>query len=111
MKNTPVLQIKDLKKYYRVTAGLIPRFLGEVKAVDGVSMDIRWGEVFGLVGESGCGKSTLGKAVLRLEEPTGGEIHVNGVDVLKLSKKEMRTLSGPGADRFFRTLIRRWTRA
>ncbi|MBN1690123.1 MAG: ATP-binding cassette domain-containing protein, partial [Dehalococcoidia bacterium] len=51
-------------------------------------------EVFGLVGESGCGKSTLGRAILRLEEPTGGEVHVNGVDVLKLSKRDLRTLRG-----------------
>jgi oligopeptide/dipeptide ABC transporter ATP-binding protein len=94
MKNRPILQIKDLKKYYAVTAGLIPRKLGEVKAVDGVSLNINQGEVFGLVGESGCGKSTLGKTILRLEEPTSGEIIFDGADVVKLSKQELRGLRG-----------------
>lgn len=94
MVNTPVLQIADLKKYYPVTAGLIPRFLGEVKAVDGVSLSIAKGEVFGLVGESGCGKSTIGKSVLRLEEPTGGSIFIDGVDVLKLNRHELRAIRG-----------------
>ena len=92
MEKQPVLQIKDLKKYYRVTAGLIPRPLGEVRAVDGISLEIAAGEVFGLVGESGCGKSTLGKTILRLEEPDSGEIFVNGIDVVKLSKHELRLL-------------------
>ena len=91
---SPLLKIKNLKKYYRVTAGLIPRPLGEIKAVDGVSLDIIEGEVLGLVGESGCGKSTLGKAILRLEEPTGGEITFQGTDVLSLNKKELRTFRG-----------------
>jgi oligopeptide/dipeptide ABC transporter ATP-binding protein len=90
----PLLKIRNLKKYYRVTAGLIPRPLGEIKAVDGVSLDIIEGEVLGLVGESGCGKSTLGKAILRLEEPTGGEISFEGTDVLSLNKRELRTLRG-----------------
>jgi oligopeptide/dipeptide ABC transporter ATP-binding protein len=94
IKRSPLLKIKDLKKYYRVTAGLIPRPLGEIKAVDGVSLDIIEGEVLGLVGESGCGKSTLGKAILRLEEPTGGEITFQGTDVLSLNKKELRTFRG-----------------
>ena len=91
---SPLLKIKNLKKYYSVTAGLIPRPLGEIKAVDGVSLDIIEGEVLGLVGESGCGKSTLGKAILRLEEPTGGEITFQGTDVLSLNKKELRTFRG-----------------
>ena len=90
----PLLKIENLKKYYRVTAGLIPRTLGEIKAVDGVSLDIAEGEVLGLVGESGCGKSTLGKAILRLEEPTGGEVSFQGTDVLAMNKRELRTLRG-----------------
>ena len=89
-----LLKIKNLKKYYRVTAGLIPRPLGEIKAVDGVSLEIMEGEVLGLVGESGCGKSTLGKAILRLEEPTGGEVSFQGTDVLAMNKRELRTLRG-----------------
>jgi oligopeptide/dipeptide ABC transporter ATP-binding protein len=92
MQKQPVLHIKDLKKYYRVTAGLIPRPLGEVRAVDGISLEIAAGEVFGLVGESGCGKSTLGKTILRLEEPDSGEIFVNGINVIKLHKHELRQL-------------------
>lgn len=90
----PLLKIRNLKKYYRVTAGLIPRPLGEIKAVDDVSLDIVEGEVLGLVGESGCGKSTLGKAILRLEQPTGGEISFQGNDVLAMNKRELRTLRG-----------------
>jgi peptide/nickel transport system ATP-binding protein/oligopeptide transport system ATP-binding protein len=92
MESGALLDIRDLKKYYSVTAGLIPRKLGEVKAVDGVSLTINKGEVFGLVGESGCGKSTLGKAILRLEEPTAGQIFFNGVDILSLGKQQMRTV-------------------
>ncbi|MCX5996606.1 MAG: ATP-binding cassette domain-containing protein [Chloroflexi bacterium] len=94
INKVPLLQIKNLKKYYRVTAGLIPRPLGEIKAVDGVSLDIIEGEVLGLVGESGCGKSTLGKAILRLEEPTSGQISFQGTDVLSLNKWDLRTLRG-----------------
>jgi oligopeptide transport system ATP-binding protein len=94
MKSNAILQVKDLKKYYRVTSGLISRPLGEVKAVDGVSLTIGDGEVFGLVGESGCGKSTLGKTILRLEEPTAGEIIFNGIDVVGLNKNELRNLRG-----------------
>jgi oligopeptide/dipeptide ABC transporter ATP-binding protein len=89
-----VLQVKDLKKYYKVTAGLIPRALGEVKAVDGVSLTVAEREVFGLVGESGCGKSTLGRTILRLEEPTSGEIVFQGTDVVKLNKQELREMRG-----------------
>ena len=90
MEAGAILQITDLKKYYSVTAGLIPRKLGEVRAVDGVSLTIRRGEVFGLVGESGCGKSTLGKTIMRLEEPTSGRILLNGVDIVALTRKELR---------------------
>lgn len=89
-----LLKISNLSKSYRVTAGLIPRLLGDIKAVDGVSLDILEGEVLGLVGESGCGKSTLGKTILRLEEPTSGEITFQGVDVLSLNKRELHTLRG-----------------
>ncbi len=92
--SSKVLQVKELKKYFRVTAGLIPRPLGEIKAVDGVSLEIGQSEVLGLVGESGCGKSTLGRTILRLEQPTGGEIIFNGMDVAALNKQELRKLRG-----------------
>lgn len=84
-----LISLKDLKVYYRLGGGLFsePRF---VKAVDGVTLDIERGETLGLVGESGCGKSTLGKAILRLTEPTGGEVFYNGTELTSLSQRAMR---------------------
>jgi oligopeptide transport system ATP-binding protein len=90
--NHKLLQIRDLKKYYPVTAGILSRHVGDVKAVDGVTLEISEGEIIGLVGESGCGKSTLGKIIPRLEEPTSGKIMFRGTDVTKLGRKELREL-------------------
>ena len=92
MLNHKLLETRDLKKYYPVTGGLLSRHRGDVKAVDGVSFFIREGETLGLVGESGCGKSTLGRTLLRLEEPTEGEIIYRGTDVTRLDKKALRQL-------------------
>lgn len=92
MMNHTLVQIKDLKKYYPVTAGLLPRNVGYIKAVDGVTLDISEKEIVGLVGESGCGKSTLGKTIARVEEPTSGEILFRGTDVTKLNKNSLRQL-------------------
>ncbi len=92
MVNHKLLEVKNLKKYYPVTGGLFSQRLGDIKAVDGVSFDIEEGEALGLVGESGCGKSTLGRTILRLEEPTEGQIIYRKTDITKLDKKEMRGL-------------------
>ena len=87
-----LLSVKDVKQYYPVklnSKSLFPK-KGYVKAVDGISFDVYEGETFGLVGESGCGKSTTGRSILRLIEPTSGEIVFQGKDITKLSKGQMR---------------------
>jgi oligopeptide/dipeptide ABC transporter ATP-binding protein len=86
----PVLEVRDLKKHFQIRKGLLQRAAGTVFAVDGVSFSIAPGETLGLVGESGCGKSTVGRTVLRLIEPTGGEIKIDGTDITKLSKHDLR---------------------
>lgn len=87
-----LLEIRNLKKYFPVEAGLLARHKGDVKAVDGVSLTVEDGETLGVVGESGCGKSTLGRTILRLIEPTDGEILFEDKDIMMISSAEMRDL-------------------
>ena len=89
---TPLVEIKNLKVSYPIFGGLLGKRVGEVRAVNDVTFTIYKGETLGLVGESGCGKSTLGKAILRLIEPTSGEIRVNGENISTLPSREMRKL-------------------
>ncbi|MCH3914066.1 MAG: ATP-binding cassette domain-containing protein [Acidaminococcaceae bacterium] len=85
-----LLTVKNLQVYYPVKSDTIMGKPNYVKAVDGVTFDVRRNEVFGIVGESGCGKSTLGRAICRLEHITGGTVVLNGVDITNLSNREMR---------------------
>ena len=85
-----VLEVEDLKKYYPVTAGFFKRKIGDVKAVDGISLKLKRGETFGLVGESGCGKSTAGRTILRLTDPTEGKIIFDGEDITRLRGARLR---------------------
>jgi peptide/nickel transport system ATP-binding protein/oligopeptide transport system ATP-binding protein len=85
-----IVEVKDLKKYFPIRRGVLTRTVGYVLAVDGVSFSIRRGETLGLVGESGCGKTTVGKTVLRLIEPTAGEIRLKSKDITQLGGTELR---------------------
>ena len=87
-----LVEVKDLVKYFPVRGGLLQRTVAHVQAVDGVSFAIREGETLGLVGESGCGKTTIGRTMLRLIEPTSGEVCFNGSDILTLRGRELKAL-------------------
>ncbi|MFS0820110.1 ABC transporter ATP-binding protein [Bacillus sp. 1P02SD] len=88
----PLLQVHNLKKYFPIQGGVFGKKIGDVKAVDGLSFFVNKGETLGIVGESGCGKSTTGRLILRLLEPTDGQVLFNEKDVTNLSKLEMRKL-------------------
>jgi len=85
-----ILDVSDLKMYFPVLRGLLRRKVADVKAVDGVSFQLKRGETLGLVGESGCGKTTIGRCVLGLYRATGGKIMFLGDDVTALPEKKMR---------------------
>ena len=86
----PIVRLRGVVRHYPVRGGALQRTVGQVRAVDGVDLDIFPGEAVGLVGESGSGKSTLGRVVLRLEEPDGGEIVFDGRDISGLSIRDLR---------------------
>lgn len=87
-----ILEIDSLKMHFPITRGLLKRKVGEVKAVDGVSLRLQRGETLGLVGESGCGKTTVGRCICRLYKPTAGHIQFNGKDISSMPEKEFRPL-------------------
>jgi len=86
----PILEVRGLKTWFPITSGILQRTIAHVHAVDGVDLTIKQGETLGLVGESGCGKSTLGRSILRLVEPTEGEIIFKGENLLQLGRGQLR---------------------
>lgn len=88
----PLLQVHNLKKYFPINGGVFGKKIGDVKAVDGLSFFVNKGETLGIVGESGCGKSTTGRLILRLLDPTDGQVLFDDKDVTNLSMSEMRKL-------------------
>jgi peptide/nickel transport system ATP-binding protein len=91
-RNDVILEVKDLKMHFPVTRGLLRRKVADVKAVDGITFSLQRGETLGLVGESGCGKTTTGRCILRLYQPTDGQILFEGEDIAALPEKEMRRI-------------------
>lgn len=92
MNSEIILEAKNIKKHFPIRKGLLLRHVADVKAVDDVSLYVRKGETLGLVGESGCGKSTLGRTLIRLYEPTAGEIAFQGQDFLKIKGGKLRAI-------------------
>lgn len=87
-----LLSVQNLKKYFPIKSGVLRRHIGDIRAVDDVSFDVKQGETLGLVGESGCGKSTTGRCILRLIEPTHGDIRFAGRQITAMGKRELREL-------------------
>ena len=92
MEQEVILKVENLKKYFPIKGGFFSKTVGNVKAVDGVSLEVKKGETLGIVGESGCGKSTTGRTILQLLKPTDGKVYFKGQDLSKLNKKELRAL-------------------
>ena len=92
MENDNILEVRNMVKYYPIKAGVFQHTVGHVKSVDGVSFNIGRGKTFGLVGESGCGKTTIGRTLLRLTEPTSGEAILNGKDIFKMNRRQLKEM-------------------
>jgi oligopeptide transport system ATP-binding protein len=92
MSMNPLVRVENLTKYFPITAGILQRKVGDVKAVDGVSFDIQPGETLGMVGESGCGKTTVGRTILRIYRPTSGEIYFDGIPLSSMKSKPLRQI-------------------
>src|SRR5258707_15811710 len=90
MTDTPLMSVRNLRKFYDIRKGVFSKVVGHVHAVNDVSFDIAPGETLGLAGESGSGKTTIGRSVLRLVEPTDGSITFNGEDVMAFSAADLR---------------------
>src|SRR5438105_13213499 len=90
--NGTLLSVRNLKKEFPIRKGIFSRQVGAVKAVNNVSFDVARGETLGIVGESGCGKTTAGRSILRLLEPTSGEIHFEGRDIRAMRTSELRAV-------------------
>jgi len=90
--NNVLVEVEDLRMYFPVTAGLLKRKVADLKAVDGISFDIKKGETLGLVGESGCGKTTTGRCILQLYEITGGKVSLEGQDLTALKGEALRSM-------------------
>jgi oligopeptide transport system ATP-binding protein len=90
--NNTLLRVEDLVMHFPIYRGFLQRQVGAVRAVDGISFDVKRGETLGLVGESGCGKSTTGRAVLQLYRPTSGEVQFDGVDLTRLKGENLRKM-------------------
>ena len=95
MSSAPILEVRELRKYFPIHKGLFSRTVGHVKAIDGISFDVHAGEVLGLVGESGCGKTTAGRCILQLIKPTSGSVKFEGQEIVGLPRSQMRPLHTP----------------
>lgn len=92
MSDEVIIKVENLKQYFPIKGGFFNKVVGQVKAVDGISLEIKKGETLGIVGESGCGKSTTGRSILQLLKPTEGKVYFKGEDITVMNRKQLREL-------------------